>query len=190
MDIITQEELKVNELRYMEMIREGRLFIHPTDTIYGIGCDATNEKAVSCIRSLKGRFTRPFSIIAPSKDWCLQHCDLSAYAKSWLDRLPGPYTFILNLGGEHGLAEQTNLGLPTIGLRIPDHWIVSMVEKLGRPIITTSANRTGEDYMTAIEDLDSAIKAKIAFAIYEGPKDGKPSTVIDLTSDKEKILRE
>ena len=69
---------------------------------------------------------------------------------------------------------------------MPDHWMTKIVEEFGVPIITTSANCTGNEYMTCIEDLDSNIKSKVDFIIYEGIKEGKPSKILDLT-DKVKV---
>ncbi len=189
MDIVTKDEVNLKSHRFFKLIMGGKLFIHPTDTIYGLGCDATSDQAVKNLRAVKSRYKRPFSVIAPSKDWILENCSLNGHAKKWLDKLPGPYTLIFRLKNDNVISEQTTLASGTLGVRIPDHWFSSFVEKLGIPVVTTSANLTGEDFMTAIEDLNPAIKAKTAFCIYEGPKKGKPSTVVDLTSEHEKILR-
>src|SRR3989344_4701812 len=80
-----------------EQIREGAIFIYPTDTIYGIGCNALDETAVEKIRQLKDRPTNPFSIIVPSKKWITDNCLITAEGKEWIAKLPGPYTLIFKL---------------------------------------------------------------------------------------------
>ena len=67
-----------------------------------------------------------------------------------------------------------------MGVRIPDHWFSQVVEALGFPIITTSANKTGQPFMTSLENLDSEMKMKVDFIIYEGEKKARPSKIIDL----------
>ena len=68
MKVMTKDEVNVNFDDIKDMIEDGAVFIHPTDTIYGIGCDATNKEAVKKARDIK-KSKQPFSVIAPSKDW-------------------------------------------------------------------------------------------------------------------------
>ena len=70
-----------------------KIYVYPTDTIYGIGCDATNDKLVLKIRSIKKRDEKPFSIIAPSKDWIKNNFEI--IHPEYLDKLPGPYTLVM-----------------------------------------------------------------------------------------------
>lgn len=156
-------------------IAKGAVFIYPTDTIYGIGCDATNDKAVKRIRKLKGRWTNPFSVIAPSIEWIKENCTLTDKAKAWLLKLPGPYTLIINLKRK-AVCAQTNMGLKNLGIRIPDHWISDVAAKIGKPIVTTSVNAEGKPFATKLEQLE---KFDVDFIIYEGEKEGKPSTIVD-----------
>ena len=69
MKFLTPEEFEMNKFTHLESLKKGAVFLYPTDTIYGIGCDATNHEAVYKTREAKQRYTRPFSIIAPSKKW-------------------------------------------------------------------------------------------------------------------------
>ena len=184
MNILSKEEFET-EIELFEInIKEGVLFIHPTDTIYGIGCNATLHDSVYKVREVKDRHTVPFSIIAPSKEWIKQNCEVDEKVEEWLEKLPGPYTLILKLRNKDAVAPNVNMDLDTIGVRIPDHWFSKIVERLGFPTITTSANLTGENFMTSIEDLNPQLKSKIEFVIYEGEKKGKPSKIIDLTKDE------
>lgn len=165
-------------------IKAGAVFIYPTDTIYGFGCDATNDKAIKRIRELKQREAKPFSIIAPSFEWIHQNCIVSDKAKAHLVKLPGPCTLILPLKTK-AIAASVNNGGNTVGVRIPNHWIATLVERLGRPIVTTSVNKSG---LKPCTQLDQFQKFAVDFIIYEGDKAGSPSTVIDLVGEP-KIIR-
>lgn len=185
---LSQEEFNIHKYEIAEKIREGALFIYPTDTVYGLGCDATNQKSVAKLRSAKKIPTRPVSIIAPSKDWIKKNCVITPNAKDWLDKLPGPYTFVLKLKNKDAVAKNV-YEKDTIGVRIPDHWISSFVTKLGFPITTTSANITGQPLMTEIDDLDLALRPKIDFAIDAGELKSKLSQIVDLTNTPKIIKR-
>ncbi|MBU2639767.1 MAG: threonylcarbamoyl-AMP synthase [Nanoarchaeota archaeon] len=169
----------------LNFLKENSVFIYPTDTIYGIGCDATNEEAVKRIRDIKNRDKNPFSVIAPSKEWILKNCVVD---EKWLNKLPGPYTLILKLKNKNCVAFNVSFS-NTLGVRIPDHWFNEVVKKINKPIITTSVNKSGEKFMSSIESLDESIKGKIDFIIYEGEKISKPSTLIDLSKDKIEIKK-
>ena len=180
---LTKEQFTKERHVYFMQLRMGAVFVYPTDTIYGIGCDATDKRAVRKIRDIKRRYTKPFSVIAPSKKWIEENCDVD---KKDLKRLPGPYTLILKLRDKKSITEEVNEGKVTIGVRIPDHWISKIVEEYGRPVVTTSVNKAGEEPITEVKRVNNK---KVDFAIDEGRIEGKPSTVIDLTGKKEKILR-
>ena len=186
MEILIKTELQMQFREIAEQIRNGAIFIYPTDTIYGIGCNALNEKAVDKIRQLKDRQTNPFSIIAPSKEWITENCLVNKEAKEWLNKLPGPYTLILKLKNKNAVAKNVNQGEETIGVRIPAHWISGVVQELCFPIVTTSANRSGKPFMTSLEDLDETIEDGVDFIIDEGEKKGRPSKIVNLVEGKVK----
>lgn len=187
MVVLTREEFKANKYTYFDAIKAGALFIHPTDTIYGLGCSAMDKIAVVKLRSLKQNYDRPFSVIAPSKDWIRENCIITPLVESWLSKLPGAYTLILSLKNSSAVASETNVGLRTLGIRIPKHWFSKVASLLGSPIITTSANRVGNGFMTSVDNLDEGIAQAVDFVIYEGEKNGVPSTIIDLTKEQETI---
>jgi len=179
MKIFTKKDSEIIK----KFIIQGSVFIYPTDTIYGIGCDATNNEAVLRVRSIKQREKKPFSVIVPSKDWIMENCKVK---ENDLKLLPGPYTLIFKLK-KKCVAESVNLGLETLGVRIPSHWFSKIVKETGIPVVTTSVNLSGQKYMTSIDNLDPAIKEAVDFMVYEGPKEGKPSEIIDLaTGTKER----
>lgn len=181
MKVIDKDEVKFRKLEITKQIKDGALFIHPTDTIYGIACNATLDEAVLKVREIRDRPKRPFSVIAPNKKWIFDNCDVGEEAAEWIERLPGPYTLILKLKNKEAVAPSVNPGIDTIGVRIPTHWIAKAIEELNIPLITTSANKQGNEFMTSLENLDSDIKKAMDFIIYEGPLPGRPSRIVRLT---------
>lgn len=190
MQTLTKEEFRVRKNEIMNKIEQGAIFIHPTDTIYGIGCNALSSKAVKKIREIKERYTAPFSVIAPGKKWIYENCFTEdKKVKEWIEKLPSALTLILKLKKKSCIAANVNTDLDTLGIRIPNHWFSGAVMELGIPIVTTSANITGGDFMTSIDNLDQKIKSKINFIIYEGEKIGRPSKIIDLTKEKVEVKK-
>lgn len=188
MQTLSKEELQLRMLEIGSKIKEGKLFIHPTDTIYGIGCDASNPEAVEKVREIKKRpKNSAMSIIAPSKNWIQENCEITKEAQEWFTKLPGPYTLILKLKNKKIIADNVAPGMDSVGVRMPDHWISNFVEGIGAPIITTSANVSGKSFMTSMADLDNDLKGGIEFAIYEGEKKGKPSILVNLSKDKTEV---
>lgn len=176
MKVIVKNEAKIYQNLYFDKLDEGHIFVYPTDTIYGIGCDATNKEAVAKIREAKDRAENPFSVIAPSKQWILDNCEISEGA---LNSLPGQVTLIVRLKNKDAIADNVSPGLDTVGVRIPKHWISDFVQGYEKPVVTTSVNKQGEQFITQIEDISSDIKGKIDFAINEGEIKGRPSTIIN-----------
>src|SRR3989344_8136013 len=141
MEILTQSELAYRRAEIIEKIKSGALFIYPTDTIYGIGCNALKAKAVQAVRKLKNRPDSPLSILVPSKEWIQQYCIITPKTEEWLQKLPGPYTLILPLQENNPLPKIVTGSIATIGIRIPHHWFQRIVVEANIPIITTSANK-------------------------------------------------
>ena len=178
--VISKEEFLQNKAHYYSLIKNGAVFIYPTDTIYGIGCNAQDKTAVDKLRKIKERFQKPFSVIVPSLLWIQENCEVFGKARDELKKLPGRYTFIFALKTEDCIAKNVNGNSGTLGVRIPGHWIAEVVKELDFPIVTTSVNLTGRDFMTSLDDLHPKIKDETDFIIYEGKKEVKPSQVINL----------
>lgn len=175
MDKIRLEMFKNNYEKYVKKILNGDVFIYPTDTVYGIGCDATNKDAVETIRRLKQRPKKAMSVIAPSKEWIIQNtnCDIKD-----LDFLPGKFTLIFTLSNTSCIAK--NVTTKKIGVRIPDHPISDFVKKVGKPIITTSANISGQPTIKDWSDTPPSFKDKVKFFVSQGNITAPPSKVIDM----------
>jgi tRNA threonylcarbamoyl adenosine modification protein (Sua5/YciO/YrdC/YwlC family) len=186
--IISKKGFLKNQKKYIKKIKQGAVFIYPTDTIYGLGCNAQNKKAVNKIRKIKKRKNQPFSIIVPSKKWIEENCQIKRKDKKYLKKLPGKYTLILKSKNLSALAKNVSFS-NSIGIRIPKSWFSNIVQELKIPIITTSVNIHSKSFMTCLEDLDKKIKNQVDFIIYEGKKQTRASTMINLARDKPKIIK-
>jgi L-threonylcarbamoyladenylate synthase len=187
MEILNKDEFNIRKKELLLKIKHGAVFIYPTDTIYGIGGNALRQETVHKIREIKDRYTRPFSVIAPSVEWIKENCKMSHDSEMWLKKLPGPYTLILKLKNKGAIDIDVNSDMGTVGIRIPDHWCKDIATELNIPIITTSANITTKEFMTSSQDLDMGIRNKTEFMIDEGELKGHPSTLIDLTKEEVNI---
>ena len=184
MKTYTKSEVRHEKFRISNKIHSGEIFIYPTDTIYGIGCNALDDNAVKKIRETKNSEERSFAVIAPSKKWIYENCVVPKHAEEWVDKLPGAYTLFLKLKNPKAVSKHVNpRDNATIGVRMPAHWMQKMISELGVPIVTPPANVTGKNFMTSLENLDVQLKRICHFAIYEGEKKGKPSKVVYLHED-------
>jgi L-threonylcarbamoyladenylate synthase len=184
MQIIHVTKPKPGEESIINRIKAGAVFIYPTDTIYGIGCDATNSSAVQRVREIKKQNEQPLSVLAPGKEWIRANCEITARTEEWLAKLPGQYTLIFPLKNAASVAPEVTLGKDTLGVRIIKHNMQDIAAALGKPLVTTSANPHGKQFMTSLETLDPTIKKSVDFIMYDGPKEVRPSAIVDLTTGK------
>lgn len=175
------EDKKLQEKIIADIQEEG-VFIYPTDTIYGIGCDASNAEAVLHIRRLK-RSKHPFSVIAPSKEWIKHNLIISH--PEYIDNLPVPYTLVFEKKDKNVLKEATSG--TSLGVRIPDYPITWILQRTGLPIVTTSANVSGSLFLMKPEDIKDYFD--VDFFVDAGNLSGNPSKVIDLTGPEPRIIR-
>ncbi|MCA9459287.1 MAG: threonylcarbamoyl-AMP synthase [Nanoarchaeota archaeon] len=191
MNVISKKDIYDNVDFYLSEIKCGKIFIYPTDTIYGIGCNALNSKSVSLIREIKKRDGKAFSVIAPSKNWIYENCRVLENHKNYVEKLPGKYTFIFELKFENSIAKnEVILDKKGLGVRIPDHWFSQIISKSSVPFVTSSANISGENNIIEIKKEGILLDSKIDYIIDDGKWDGKASKVIDLREEKEVVLRE
>ncbi|MCF7799234.1 threonylcarbamoyl-AMP synthase [Candidatus Woesearchaeota archaeon] len=180
--VLTKEYIEQNP-EVIERLKKS-VFIYPTDTIYGIGCDATNEELVARVREIKKREHVPFSVIVPNKKLIKNNCQLSDEANTWLDKLPGPYTLILPLAKSF-VAPNVSPDGKTIGVRMLSNWFQEIVEQLGIPIVTTSVNLHGKPFMTSFKTMDADIKKQVDIIIDDGELHHRPSQLINLLNEPE-----
>ena len=134
---ITLED--IDKKTTIQQIKQGKIFIYPTDTIYGIGCDATNITSTNKIKFLKQRDkNKPLSIIAPSITWIKQNCIIPKNLK--LSKyLPGPYTLILKKKNPKFL---NNISITnSLGIRIPNNTFTKIIQKSKLPFINISKHQ-------------------------------------------------
>ena len=173
MEILSKNDIIDNQ-NIIDEIIAGKIFIYPTDTIYGIGCNALISESVHKIRTLKQRPDNPFSVIAPSKGLITKNFDLNS---EYLDKLPGKYTYVMKPKTQV-VTKITNPKTKMLGVRIPDNWFTKIIQKAGVPFITTSVNITNMPNMTYFENLNQSIKSGVDYLIDEGEIKGSASKVI------------
>ncbi|MBE6312819.1 MAG: threonylcarbamoyl-AMP synthase [Bacteroidales bacterium] len=180
--------------RIAEIVRNGGVIIFPTDTIYGIGCDIFNTKAVEKVCRIKG--------LDPNKNRlsfiCNDLSQLSEFAKVdnrtfklMRNCLPGPYTFILN--GSSNLPKLFK-NKKTVGIRIPDNNIIqTIVKELGHPMMTTSVKNDDDEVIEYISDpelIHEKYKKLVDIVIDGGYGEVQPSTIIDCTDEEPTLVRQ
>ena len=166
-------------------ISNGKIIIYPTDTVWGVGCDAFNQGAVDKLFRLKEKKEPGGSIILNNKEQINDFCIINEYVTNISDNfLPGPITLILKAKKEFakGVTRDGN-----IGIRIPKHRISLELAKK-TPIITTSANKHGEEIAKNIEEAKKIFGEECVYIDGEAPE-GIESTIIDMTKEKPKIKR-
>jgi len=178
----------------VSFLKEGKIIIYPTDTIYGLGCDALNEKAVEKIFQIKERNdSNPFSVIVK---------DIEAIKKiAFVDEnreniarklLSGPFTLIFP--GAKNVPKIVTGGKDSIGIKIPNHLITQKIsDKFKNPVITTSVNISGEEPLSdpfKIVDYFKERDFRPDLILDSGKiKNAKPSVVIDITKENPQIVR-
>ncbi len=180
----------------VDVLKSGGLIIYPTETLYGIGADATNPDAIKKLTEYKNRpFGKPYSIAVANKKMAEKYAEINNTAKSLYENfLPGPLTIISR--GKHTLAPGIESEDKTLGIRIPDYKLVlEIIKAFGKPITSTSANASYKKRPYKISDVLENISDKqkklIDLIIDNGElPHNEPSTVVDTTLDDPVILRQ
>ena len=190
-------EEKPNEAaiaKVVKVLKGGGLVIYPTDTVYGLGCDITNTKALERIAKIKGikldkaNFSFVCHDLSNISDYVRQ-IDTSTF-KILKRALPGPYTFILP--GNNNLPKEFKKKT-TVGIRVPDNAIaLEIVKQLGNPIVSTSIHDDDDviEYTTDPELIFEKWQNLVDIVIDGGYGDNVGSTIIDLSGDEPIVVRE
>jgi len=180
--------------KVVAVLKDGGLVIYPTDTVYGLGCDITNSRALEKLAKIKGiklekaNFSFVCSSLSNLSDYVKQ-IDTSTF-KILKRALPGPYTFILP--GNNDLPKEFRKK-KTVGIRVPANNIaLQIVEMLGNPIVSTSIHDEDEviEYSTDPELIFEKWNNKVDLVIDGGYGDNVASTIIDLTGYEPEVIRE
>lgn len=179
----------------VDILRNGGIIIYPTDTVYGLGCDITNQKAVEKICKIKGINPKKhnFSFV------CADLSNISQYTrvitkpvfKMMKKGLPGPFTFILEASSQVPKILHSNK--KTVGIRVPNHGVPrAIVEELGQPILSTSIHDEDEiiEYSTDPELIFEKYQNLVDVVIDGGYGSNVPSTILDCTGDEVVLVRE
>ncbi|MBU4216370.1 threonylcarbamoyl-AMP synthase [Candidatus Parcubacteria bacterium] len=190
MILLTRKDILENKDFYIDEIKNGKVFIYPTDTLFGLGIDATNQNGVERIFQIKNRNAKPMLIIAPSWQWLKTNCVLTKENYSTLkQKLPGAYSFVVNLKNKTAIYEKVNNGQDSLGVRIPDCWFTELIQQAKVPFVTTSVNLSGQASALKISEIPEKILAQVDYVIDdETSLSGKASTIIDLRGE-ERVLR-
>lgn len=181
--------------KVVKFLRDGGVIIYPTDTVYGLGCDISKQRAVERVARIKGvkADKSNFSFIVDN----LSH--LSDYTKPLNNsiyklmkrNLPGPFTFILEANSN--VPKLLKRKKKNVGIRIPDNNIIrAIVRELGNPILTTSIHSVDRviEYDTDPELIHEAMDHLVDLVIDGGYGNNIPSTVVDCTGDEIEIIRQ
>jgi tRNA threonylcarbamoyl adenosine modification protein (Sua5/YciO/YrdC/YwlC family) len=185
---INPQERKISQV--VELLRDGGVIAYPTDTIYGIGCDIMNKKAIERVYQIKQRpKNKPFSFICSDLKNISQYAKVSNYAYKTMRRLlPGPYTFVLE--GSNLVPKMMLTKRKTVGIRVPNHPIcMAIITALGNPILSTSAATNDEELLSEPWLIESQLGKLLDLVIDGGPVPGAPSSVVSLIGDEPDVLR-
>ncbi len=179
----------------VRVLREGGVILYPTDTVWGLGCDATNAEAVEKIYTIKHSVNKKsMLVLCSSTDMVVRYVNRApGIAFEVMELATSPLTAILP--GAVGLAENLIPEEKTLGVRVPDHeFCQAVLRKFGRPIVSTSANISGEDTPRDLSEIKREIIDAVDYVVnprYQGKPTRKASSIIAFSEAGEvKIIRE
>ncbi|MGE5547905.1 MAG: L-threonylcarbamoyladenylate synthase [Solirubrobacterales bacterium] len=175
------------------LLRDGWLVAFPTETVYGLGADATNDRAVASIFEAKGRPSfNPLIVHVARPGDTEPLVAVDARARKVMERFwPGPLTLVLPRGKRSPVSLLASAGLDTIAVRMPDHAVArALIEAAGRPLAAPSANRSGAVSPTAAAHVAESLGGRVSMILDGGAcRVGVESTVLDLSEDRPTLLR-
>ena len=175
-----------------QLLRDGEVVAFPTDTVYGVACVFDNEEAIEKMKVAKGRpESKPFPFMASSKDLIKMVAEVNERDEKIIDHLmPGALTIVLKK--KPNVPDITTNGMSTIAIRMADDTLVNeIISKVGKPLLVTSANLSGEPSTSSYEEVYKSLQGRISAVVRRDATGSKASTIIDLTQpDTVKVLRE
>lgn len=176
--------------RAVEALEAGEVIAYPTDTVYGLGCDLFNKKAIDRLYQIRGldadkKLAFVCADIADVARYAVMHDAVYRVLKEYF---PGPYCFILEATRE--VPKMVHLARKTVGVRIPNHPVtLALVKELGRPIISSTAARKGAEPNPDPAEID-VIFPGLGLVLDAGPGGVIPTSVVDLSGPSPKVIRE
>jgi len=174
----------------VDILENGGIVIYPTDTVYGIGCDLLNRRAIERIYDIKQRSRKqPFSFICADLKDISQYAIVPNYAYKAMKRLlPGPYTFVLEAS-----RLVPRIILPkrkSVGIRVPDNRIcLALVSAFGRPVISTSVTTADGEIMTDPGEIEEKFKNRVDLVIDGGILPPAESSVVSFLEEVPEVIR-
>ncbi|MBQ8845261.1 MAG: threonylcarbamoyl-AMP synthase [Clostridia bacterium] len=193
MEILYENKDNIEKITYA--IQNGQVCIFMTDTIYGLHCDAENNQAIEMLYKIKKRDKSKSFILLIPENYSLDNLvsNLSNKAKRIIEKIwPNPITLIFDLKEDNSLGHALK-ERGTIAIRMPkDNLCQNILQKLNKPIVSTSVNLSGEKNLLTAEEIESSFNEGISYLLKSQHEDriSKPSTIIDLTKENVNILRE
>jgi len=175
----------------IEILRNGGVIIYPTDTVYGLGCDIFQKKAIERIYQIKPSLKdKPLSFICADLKDIAQYAKVSTQVYRFLRyAFPGPYTFILPAARE--VPKKLWSKRKTVGIRVPDNLIAQILSKeLGHPIVSTSVTDENGDILNDEESIVKYYGKLVDLILYSGTLSTLPSTIIDFSGEEPEIVRQ
>lgn len=174
-----------------QIVARGGVIVYPTDTVYGLGCNSFNEDAVKRIFRIKGERTKPLPILASDAKEVERIAHTTERALKLAEKFwPGPLTMVLPK--KASLPSIVTCDLDSVAVRVPNHKVaLELIRLSGGLLVGTSANKTGKKPPQTATDAAKQIGEEVDLIIDDGPTPiGASSTIIDLTQEKLKILRQ
>lgn len=172
-------------------LQEGGLVAYPTDTVYGIGCDLLNKRAMERLYDLKGKsHKRPLSLLCADLSHASEYAIIPDRAFMTLRRiLPGPYTIILKATDRVPKVLLTRQR--TVGIRVPAHPVpIAILKELGHPLLTASVPAVEDEYLADPREIWEHFGHALAAVVEGGDVPNQPSSVVDLSEYEPVVVRE
>ncbi len=190
--ILTRKLILENSSFFIEEIIKGKVFIYPTDTLQGLGTNGLDTVGITRIMDIKKRTKKAFLVIAPTLEWIFENCFIAndGIEKTLKEKLPGPYSFILELKNRQAVNPLAINHGSTIGVRLPNNWFAKIIEQSGVPFLSTSINFSGEASAKSLAEVPKEIIDKVDYVVWdEVASSGRGSVIIDVTTGVSKIIR-
>ena len=177
--------------KIVKEIKQGNLVIIPTDTVYGISVDMTNEKAIKKVYEAKNRDkSKPLILLVSSVDMLRKYTEkLNQLEEEIIKKyLPGKLTLLLHKNNK--VSDEITSGSNLVGIRIPDNKeLIKIIDKIGNPIISTSANISGKTTITNPKEIEKEMLKHISYVEDAGTINNEPSSIIKIENEKIIVIR-